>query len=225
MSSRPAPAAPKSTSRGRLIDAAVRLMVKRDSIDITLGEIAAEAGLNGALVKYHFGSKDKLFLAVLFSIVLPGLESLERLLRADMPAKRKMEIHINALIAALWKHPFLNRLLRYVTLPPDRPEAREVSETFTRPYLQYQRGIFEEGVGNGEFKRADPLLFYMILSGISESLLDLRPTLRQVYGIDEITPELCAWYSRSVVGLIANGILAERDPALMIPDTSFSKIL
>jgi AcrR family transcriptional regulator len=216
--------APKISSRLRLIEAAIQLMVKRDSIEITLVEIAAEAGLNGALVKYHFGSKDKLMLAVLFHIVLPGLESLERLVRSDIPAKRKMEIHVNAMIVALWRFPFLNRLLRVITLPPDRAEALEVSKKFTRPFLKYQRDIFEDGVRSGEFREADPLLFYMLLSGMSEALLDLRPTLQQVYGIETITPELCTWYSRSVIGVIANGILTERDPALAIPASSFSSI-
>jgi hypothetical protein len=64
----------------------------------------------------------------------------------------------------------------------------------------------------------------MLLSGMSEALLDLRPTLQQVYGIETITPELCAWYSRSVIGVIANGILSERDAALAIPSIKFSEI-
>jgi len=217
-------ATPKSNSRLRLIEAAIQLMVRRDSIEITLLEIASEAGLNGALVKYHFGNKDKLMLAVLFHIVLPGLESLERLVRSDISAKRKMEIHVNAMIAALWRYPFLNRLLRNITSPPDCAEAQDVSAKFTRPFLKYQRDIFEEGVKNGEFRQADPLLFYMLLSGMSEAILDLRPTLQQVYGIATITPELCAWYSRCVIGVIANGILTERDAALAIPSISFSAI-
>jgi len=214
----------KSNSRSRLIEAAINLMVRRDSIDITLGEIAAEAGLNGALVKYHFGNKDRLMLAILFNIVLPGLQSMEMLVRMEIPAKRKMAIHVNALIATLWKYPFLNRLMRYVTSAPEGAQAQEVSETFTRPFLKYQRDIFEAGVRSGEFKPADPLLFYMVLSGMSEALLDLRPTLRQVYGISTITPELCAWYSRSVVGMMANGILTEPDAAFSIPTEHFSAI-
>ncbi len=215
---------PKPSSRLRLIEAAIQLMVKRDSIEITLMEIAAEAGLNGALVKYHFGSKDKLMLAALFHIVLPGLDSLEKLVRSEISAKRKMEIHVNAMIGALWRFPFLNRLLRDITSPPDGADAQEVSTQFTRPFLKYQRDIFEEGVRSGEFRQADPLLFYMLLSGMSEALLDLRPTLQQVYGIETITPELCAWYSRSVTGVIANGILTDRDAALAIPSISFSTI-
>jgi AcrR family transcriptional regulator len=214
----------KSSSRQRLIEAAIQLMVRRDSIEITLMEIAAEAKLNGALVKYHFGSKNKLMLAVLFHIVLPGLDSLEKLVRSDISSKRKMEIHVNAMIGALWRFPFLNRLLRDVTTPLERAEAREVSSKFTRPFLKYQRDIFEDGVRRGEFRQADPLLFYMLLSGMSEALLDLRPTLQQVYGIETITPELCAWYSRSVIGVIANGILSERDAALAIPSIKFSEI-
>jgi AcrR family transcriptional regulator len=215
----------KSNSRSRLIEAAINLMVRRDSIDITLGEIAAEAGLNGALVKYHFGNKDRLMLAILLNIVLPGLQSMEMLVRMEIPAKRKMAIHVNAMIATLWKYPFLNRLMRHLTSAPESAEAKEVSETFTRPFLSYQRELFEAGVRSGEFKPADPLLFYMIISGMSEALLDLRPTLRQVYGINTVTPELCAWYSHSVVGILANGILTEPDAALTIPLDLFSSIL
>jgi S-(hydroxymethyl)glutathione dehydrogenase/alcohol dehydrogenase len=88
-----------------------------------------------------------------------------------------------------------------------------------------ERELFEAGVRSGEFKPADPLLFYMIISGMSEALLDLRPTLRQVYGINTVTPELFAGYSHSVVGILANGILTEPDAALTIPLDLFSSIL
>jgi AcrR family transcriptional regulator len=60
----PAPAA-KSVTAANLLKAAGELMTERNSIDISLSELAKKSGINAALVKYHFGNKDGLLLALL----------------------------------------------------------------------------------------------------------------------------------------------------------------
>jgi TetR/AcrR family transcriptional regulator, regulator of cefoperazone and chloramphenicol sensitivity len=54
-----------SRTKERLIGAATRVFAERGFNDTTVREISALAGANLAAVNYHFGSKDKLYAAVL----------------------------------------------------------------------------------------------------------------------------------------------------------------
>ena len=55
----------KNTTAEKLLVAASELMIERASIEVSLSDIAQKSGVNAALVKYHFGNKDGLLLALL----------------------------------------------------------------------------------------------------------------------------------------------------------------
>src|SRR6478736_2151901 len=57
--------AAKNTTAEKLLVGASELMIERSSIDVSLSDIAQKSGVNSALVKYHFGNKDGLLLALL----------------------------------------------------------------------------------------------------------------------------------------------------------------
>ena len=52
-------------ARDQLIEAASQIMREGDTIDLSLSELSLRAGLNSALVKYYFGNKNGLMLALL----------------------------------------------------------------------------------------------------------------------------------------------------------------
>lgn len=58
-------AAPMNATAAKLLVAAGDLMIERNSTEVSLSEIAQKSGVNAALVKYHFGNKDGLLLALL----------------------------------------------------------------------------------------------------------------------------------------------------------------
>jgi len=53
--------ADSAATRGKLLDAATRLFAGRGYQSVSIREIALAAGVNSALVNYHFGSKQALF--------------------------------------------------------------------------------------------------------------------------------------------------------------------
>ena len=52
-------------TKARILDAAFRCLVTRGYASLTVRDIAHDAGVNHALISYHFGGKDKLVIAVL----------------------------------------------------------------------------------------------------------------------------------------------------------------
>ena len=75
MPTEPQPAAPDSSNprsdnrtentRRRLLDATFQRLAREGYASLSLREIGRDAGINHALISYHFGSKDELVIAVL----------------------------------------------------------------------------------------------------------------------------------------------------------------
>ena len=66
-------------SRERLLEAAGQLMAERGTTDISLSEIAARSGVNSALVKYYFGNKAGMLMALLRRRLGQGMADLQQL--------------------------------------------------------------------------------------------------------------------------------------------------
>ena len=76
-------------TRGRLLDAAVLVFARRGYYAAGVAEIAAEAGCSTGALYDHFGSKEKLFLAVMETQIEPWMRSYsEQVEAAGTPAAR-----------------------------------------------------------------------------------------------------------------------------------------
>src|SRR3978361_2201040 len=70
----------KTTTAEKLLVATSELMIERSSIDVSLSDIAQKSRVNAALVKYHFGNKDGLLLALLARAAATEVTQLQYLL-------------------------------------------------------------------------------------------------------------------------------------------------
>lgn len=72
-----------------LIDAAIRTIGRRGSLDVTVAEIAHEAGVSPALAHHYFGGKEQLILATMRHLLKElGQDLLAALAPAQTPAQR-----------------------------------------------------------------------------------------------------------------------------------------
>src|SRR4249919_795111 len=90
----------KNTTADKLLVAASALMIERSSIDVSLSDIAQKSGVNAALVKYHFGNKDGLLLALLARDAANEVANLEYLLEQPITPTAKLKLHIGGIIRA-----------------------------------------------------------------------------------------------------------------------------
>ena len=103
----------KNSTAEKLLVAASDLMIERSSIEISLSDIAQKSGANAALVKYHFGNKDGLLLALLARDAATEMSNLEYLLAQPISATAKLRLHIAGIIKAYYQFPYMNRLIHY----------------------------------------------------------------------------------------------------------------
>ena len=99
---------PRKTRKERIIEVAERLFAKRGYDGVSLRQITREAGVDVALVKYYFGSKQGLFDALLKRradiLNRERSEALDRVLERSNPAP--VEDIIDA-----FTHPILNEIV------------------------------------------------------------------------------------------------------------------
>ncbi len=202
-----------SSSRDLLLDAAASLMSERGSVNFTFTDISARSGLNSALVRYHFGSKEGLLMALLERDAGGTFQALDRLVSADLDAASKLRRHIEGVIKIYHRHPYMNRLIGILSTEIDSETARFMSERFTRPLADAQRAILDQGVAEGRFRKIDPTLFYFSVIGACDHLFHARSALKHAFGIDQIDDDLRQRYARHLTDLLLGSVLLNPEQA------------
>jgi AcrR family transcriptional regulator len=164
-------------ARERLLDAAAALIIERQSIDISLADIAAKSGLNSALVKYYFGSKTGLLVALLQRDAARALAEMDELLCMTITAAQKMRLHLRGIMTTYKRSPYLNRLLHAMLNGPDEPVRREVHRLLVQPVFNCQRRILAEGIERGEFRQVDHGIFYLSAIGACDQFMQTEGVL------------------------------------------------
>jgi AcrR family transcriptional regulator len=172
-------------------------------MDFTLNEIAVHSGLKAALVRYYFGNKRGLLLAVVELVASQSLGQLNEQLSMDLPPEKKLRLHIGGVIKAYWRHPYFNQLIHSLHDQDDR----EVTKLFLRPLLNARTRSLKEGCSAGVFCKVDPIFFYMSVIGACHSLFYGGRTLRTALGIAEVTDDLRQQYSNYVATMVLSAIV------------------
>jgi AcrR family transcriptional regulator len=197
----------KSTTAEKLLVAASELMIERASIDVSLSDIAQKSGVNAALVKYHFGNKDGLLLALLARDAATEMTQLEYLLAQPITPTAKLKLHIAGIIRAYQQFPYMNRLIHYLLHDSSAEAADEVSKFFVAPLLDFHRRLLAEGIRCGEFRTIDPVLFYTSLIGACDHLFFGRHVVSRAAGVGPVTDEVCRQYIGHMEALICGGMV------------------
>jgi AcrR family transcriptional regulator len=200
------PAAKNPTAEKLLVAASV-LMIERSSIEVSLSDIAQKSGVNAALVKYHFGNKDGLLLALLARDAATEVSNLEYLLAQPIAPTAKLKLHIAGIIRAYHRFPYMNRLIHYLLHESSAEAADEVSKFFVAPLLDFHRRLLAEGIRSGEFRDIDPVLFYTSLIGACDHLFFGRHAMSRASGVGPVTEEVCRAYIKHMEDLICGGML------------------
>jgi AcrR family transcriptional regulator len=135
-------------TRNKLIDSAGQIFAERGFQAATIREICAHAGVNIALVNYHFGDKEKLYEAVLkqsFGSMEPAVRALE----SGLPPEQALREVVMATVRRIYRPGRPNwhhQLLTHEMAQPTRALERVIEETM-RPMYTRTRALIGELLG------------------------------------------------------------------------------
>lgn len=200
---------PKGAIREALLDAASALMREQDTVEIGILEIAARADVNHGMIRYYFGSKEGMLLALLDRDVGVRIKQIDALFRLNIAPKEKMRIHLEGILDTYYQIPYLNRLIQLMVRDATTERVHHIAEELLKPIANAQHRMIQEGIAAGEFREVDAKLFYFNTIGSADGLYANRFTLSAVFGgIAKADDALHERYKRQTVETLMAGLLA-----------------
>lgn len=195
-------------SRAVLFDATAALLSERSTIEVSLSEIAQRSGLNSALIKYYFGGKEGLLLALLERVAERSMADLANLVDMDIPAEQKLRIHVSGIINTYYRSPYLNRLINYMIARGDAASSQRVVKIFVEPMIAAYRAIVAQGVAEEAFRPMDPGMLYYSVVGACEHIFYAGYSLPTTLGLSALTEDVRQQYVQHVLDLVFRGVVA-----------------
>jgi TetR/AcrR family transcriptional regulator len=198
-----------AATREALLAAAADLFAERGYEGVPVWAIAEKAGVNKAMISYHFGGKRNLYLAIVEATFADIVPRVERLARSRTPAPEVLR----ALIAVVGdvasrRHPhFCTMMLRELLAGGPHLDPKTVAMPLR--VLAAVKRVVERGVREGAFRPVDPLLTHLSLVG---SLVFFFATARfrgrALSGHGHIAPPAPDAYVKHIQDLATHGLAA-----------------
>ena len=202
---------PEAT-RAALLDAAVALFAAQGYDGASLDDICAAAGVNKAMVRYHFQGKDGLYQEVLRRDLEPVSRSLLALREEVLPPDEKLRRFIRIFGQLHGNRPTLSRMVVREILS----NGRHLDAALLPKFVEVWRTLFEilaEGIRSGIFRRVDPLLTHQSILGAIIFFFLVAPfrdrILQEGRAPEAGPPPTAEAYVRHVETLILRGLAAE----------------
>lgn len=165
-----------------LLAAASDLMIELGTPDVSLHAIARRAGVTAPLVKYYFGSKEGLLVALVERDTARSLAQLDGLNARAIDPLAKLRIHIAGIVRTYSRYPYLVGLLNHLLRETQGEASERIKTSFVTPLIDAQRRIVEEGVAAGLFRPIEPDHLYFIIVGACQYLFSSRVAFADVMG-------------------------------------------
>lgn len=194
-------------ARDLLLATASGIMREGDIVDVSLSDLSLRSGLNSALVKYYFGNKAGLLLALLERDMADILRAVDALLAKDMDPEAKLRRHMDAVVDTFFRVPYIHRLLMRLIRESEPAEAQRLADSYLKPLLAAYERLISDGVEAGVFRAVDPQLFYFTVIGAADRFFSARLVLKYCSGTDVLDEGLRDRYRAHLNDFVVAGIL------------------
>ena len=199
-------------TRQALLRAGAELFSERGFDGVPIEEVADRAGVNKALISYHFRGKRGLYVAILES----AFASLAERLKAVEAETKGARDTLRAFLATFDR--FTRERPGFPTLFMREVLAVGIDETVLPHVLEiigFSRRLSERGAREGMFRRVDPLLFHLALVGSLIFFFATEPARRRAAAharVGFVLPDSKA-FLRYLEELTLRGLAPETPPS------------
>jgi len=201
-----------AATREALLAAATELFAERGYDGVPVWAIAAKAGVNKAMISYHFGGKRNLYQTIADDAFTEVVSRIEAIAGSTRPAPDLLkEVVADVAEVATQRSPHVFTMLLREVLTGGKRLEPGVAGKPVRMLAAVQR-IVERGVREGTLRQVDPLLTHLSLVG---SLVFFFATERfrerVLAGGRGFTPPDASAFVRHIQDLITHGLTAHAE--------------
>lgn len=182
-----------------LFEATVAVLTDHGVEGMTMDRVASAAGVAKGSVYNYFGSKKGLLEFVHAKMIDPIFQNLTEIVATEQSAIEKLTLHLRKLLEHVAIHARVFRLL----LDDDTAHGLlQSSERSTREAACKRLAeIFCQGISEGAFRPADPLVLAHMFLGLCRGVFDSQPELQESNQRENI--------HRLILGSFLNGIATQ----------------
>jgi len=148
------------------MNAAIELFAEKGFEGSSIRDIAASADVNIAMINYYFGSKEKLFEALVNAKAAKTRIFLDEIANdKTISSFEKLEKIIELYVERIFGGRLFHRVIHQEMMLGRREPLQQIIVNLLYPNAQIIRDIIEAGIRKGEFKKVDPELTVASLIG------------------------------------------------------------
>jgi TetR/AcrR family transcriptional regulator len=184
--------------RERLLAAAEKLLREMPPARVTISRIAREANADPALIRYYFGNRAALLVAVVDRVTAhPNRNTQPK----SGPAVAIAD-HIAQTVDLVRRAPFLHRLINDELEQAGTEESRERVRAMNLDLVEFYRKLLSADDGT-EFVETNPLFLYLVVLGTSDFFSSASPMIRELLppgtDVDAMTKEFKSFLATLVL--------------------------
>ena len=208
-------------TRAKILDAAVQEFSQNGLAGARMEQIASVAGVNKALLYYHFDSKDKLYGAALEMIATKTRDAtMATFLRDASPGERVLRSALNHFDRILAQTEFQS-LMQQEMMRLHKGESSAMDMLIKRvfaPMLVMYQSMVREGIASGELIEVDWLQIHLASLGTNVFYFMSSQLWRELLPYDPFAPEVLAERRRTVVTFLGLAVFQDRKRGLELAE-------
>ena len=180
--------------------AALTLFAEHGFEGVALRDIAARAGVEHSLVRYHFTDKANLWREALGALIDQMNAERRELWRAThgQPLLERFKQALRDYVHYCARHPEHARIMVHETVG-DSDRAVWIAQNIVIPQHRTGRRNVETLMAAGHLPQMEPRRLIYMMSAAAQAPFTLAGELRHAYGIDPMTPEEIEAHADAVI--------------------------
>lgn len=187
--------------RERLLAATEKLLRTLPPARVTISRIAREAQVDPALVRYYFGNRAALLVAVVDRVTAHPQRNTQP---KDQPVVALAD-HIARTVQLVRRAPFLHRLINDELNDVGTEETRARVRGMNLDLVDYYRTMLRAD-GGRELVETDPMFLYIAVLGVSDFFSSAEPLVRELLPEGTDMETVSADFQAFLVRLILDGL-------------------
>jgi TetR/AcrR family transcriptional regulator len=193
----------------RILAAAEQQFATQGMAGARTDEIAAAAHANKAMLYYYFGNKQQLHRAVLEHLFGQLREVFYAPPAPDATPRDRLFAFVNGYFNFIATHPNYPRLVQREAMSAT-PKFEWIVREYFRPFHRHLRGLIEEGIASGEFRKVDAHNTVFTLLGMMVFYFAAAPVMSKLVGQNLLSAPALEKRRRALLDFVDHGLLRKQ---------------